>query len=157
MEQVVIEELNRLSKEYLDNSELEKNVVFNNDFKEKQDYLKEEIATYQRKIMEYTKGIRELYLDKVKGILSQQDYLDLSNDFSVQKRRLEKLVEDKQKQLDTLKKKMMTQDNRKKLIEQYTNLEHLDRFTVEKLIDYIDIGKRNTETKELPIEIHWNF
>ncbi len=52
---------------------------------------------------------------------------------------------------------MMTQDNRKKLIEQYTNLEHLDRFTVEKLIDYIDIGKRNTETKELPIEIHWNF
>ena len=120
-------------------------------------YLKEEIATYQRKIMEYTKGIRELYLDKVKGILSQQDYLDLSNDFSVQKRRLEKLVEDKQKQLDTLKKKMMTQDNRKKLIEQYTNLEHLDRFTVEKLIDYIDIGKRNTETKELPIEIHWNF
>ena len=55
------------------------------------------------------------------------------------------------------KKKMMTQDNRKKLIEQYTNLEHLDRFTVEKLIDYIDIGKRNTETKELPIEIHWNF
>ena len=157
LEQVVIEELNRLSKEYLDNSELEKNVVFNNDFKEKQDYLKEEIATYQRKIMEYTKGIRELYLDKVKGILSQQDYLDLSNDFSVQKRRLEKLVEDKQKQLDTLKKKMMTQDNRKKLIEQYTNLEHLDRFTVEKLIDYIDIGKRNTETKELPIEIHWNF
>ena len=135
----------------------EKNVVFNNDFKEKQDYLKEEIATYQRKIMEYTKGIRESYLDKVKGILSQQDYLDLSNDFSVQKRRLEKLVEDKQKQLDTLKKKMMTQDNRKKLIEQYTNLEHLDRFTVEKLIDYIDIGKRNTETKELPIEIHWNF
>lgn len=76
---------------------------------------------------------------------------------SLFKRRLEKLVEDKQKQLDTLKKKMMTQDNRKKLIEQYTNLEHLDRFTVEKLIDYIDIGKRNTETKELPIEIHWNF
>ena len=85
------------------------------------------ISTYEKKIAEYTKGIRELYLDKVKGILSEQDYLDLSKDFVTQKERLEKLVADTQKQLDTLERKMEDGDNRRQLIEQYTNLEHLDR------------------------------
>jgi len=38
-----------------------------------------------------------------------------------------------------------------------TNLEHLDRETVEKLIDYILVGKKDPVTKEVPVEIHWNF
>ena len=116
-----------------------------------------EIAAYQKKIAEYTKGIRELYLDKVKGILSELDYLDLSKDFSTQKERLEKLVIDTQKQLDVIERKMLIGDNRRQLIEQYTNLEHLDRETVEKLIDYVLVGKKDPVTKEVPIEIHWNF
>ena len=119
--------------------------------------LETEIAAYQKKIAEYTKGIRELYLDKVKGILSELDYLDLSKDFSTQKERLEKLVIDTQKQLDVIERKMLIGDNRRQLIEQYTNLEHLDRETVEKLIDYVLVGKKDPVTKEVPIEIHWNF
>ncbi len=47
--------------------------------------------------------------------------------------------------------------NRRQLIEQYTNLEHLDRETVETLIDYILVGKRIPGTRNVPIEIHWNF
>ena len=56
-----------------------------------------------------------------------------------------------------LKAKMLIGDNRRQLIEQYTNLEHLDRETVEKLIDYVLVGKKDPVTKEVPIEIHWNF
>ena len=123
----------------------------------KQNDLKEEIDAFQDKIAEYTKGIRELYLDKVKGILSEQDYLDLSKDFSIQKERLEKLVIDTQKQLDLIERKIQAGDNKRQLIEQYTNLEHLDREIVETLIDYILVGKKDPVTKEVPIEIHWNF
>ena len=145
------------SAEYLDKDELEQNVQFNNDLRGQKEALETEIAAYQKKIAEYTKGIRELYLDKVKGILSELDYLDLSKDFSTQKERLEKLVIDTQKQLDVIERKMLIGDNRRQLIEQYTNLEHLDRETVEKLIDYVLVGKKDPVTKEVPIEIHWNF
>ena len=31
------------------------------------------------------------------------------------------------------------------------------REIVEKLIDYILVGKKDPVTKEVPIEIHWNF
>ena len=62
-----------------------------------------------------------------------------------------------QKQLAVIERKMQAGDNRRQLIEQYTNLEHLDRETVEKLIGYILVGKRIPGTREVPIEIHWNF
>ena len=157
LEQAVITEINKLSAAYLDKDELEQSVIFNSDVRGKQKALKEEIAAYQSKIAEYTKGIRELYLDKVKGILSEQDYLDLSKDFSTQKERLEKLVIDTQKQLDVIERKIQAGDNKRQLIEQYTNLEHLNREIVDKLIDYIEVGKKDPVTKEVPIEIHWNF
>ena len=119
--------------------------------------LQKEIAAYQKKIMEYIKGIRELYLDKVKGVITEQDYINLSKDFQKQKDRLEKLVADTQKQLEVVERKIQAGDNRHQLIEQYTYLEHLDRETVEKLIDYILVGKKDPVTKEVPVEIHWNF
>ena len=119
LEQAVITEINKLSAAYLDKDELEQSVTFNSDVRGKQKALKEEIAAYQSKIAEYTKGIRELYLDKVKGILSEQDYLDLSKDFSTQKERLEKLVIDTQKQLDVIERKIQAGDNKRQLIEQY--------------------------------------
>ncbi len=38
-----------------------------------------------------------------------------------------------------------------------SNIEKLDRETVENLINKIYVGKRIKGTKEIPIEIHWNF
>lgn len=157
LEKAVIDELNRLSAEYLDKDGLEQDVHFNNDLRGQKESLENEIVAYQKKITEYAKGIRELYLDKVKGILSEIDYLDLSKDFREQKERLERLVMDTQKQLDVIERKMQVGDNRRQLIEQYTNPGHLDRETVEKLIDYILVGRKNPETKEVLVEIHWNF
>ena len=52
---------------------------------------------------------------------------------------------------------MQAGDNRRQLIEQYTNLEKLDRETVDKLIDYIEVGKRIPGTRNVPVNIHWNF
>ena len=52
---------------------------------------------------------------------------------------------------------MQSEDHRKELIAQYTNLEHLNREMVDVLIDYITVGRRNKETHQVPVEIHWNF
>ena len=73
----------------------------------------------------------------------------MSKDFSTEKERLEKLVIDSQKSLMLLERKIQAGDNRRQLIEQYTNLEHLDRETVETLIDYILVGKKKTCNKKM--------
>ena len=157
LEQMVIEELNRLSAEYLDKDELERHIQFCDSLQSQKSRLMGDLTVYEKKIAEYSKGIRELYLDKVKGIITEQDYLELSQDFSSEKERLERLIADTQKQVGELDARLAAGDNRRALIDQYTNLEHLTREMVEILIDYISVGKRPTGAKNPPIEIHWNF
>ena len=96
-------------------------------------------------------------MDKVKGLITESDFVELSKDFTTQKERLERVVADGEKQLAEIDDKIAVGDNRRELIEQYTNLEHLNREIVETLIDYISIGKRIPGTRNVPIEIHWNF
>ncbi|MGN0183763.1 MAG: DUF4368 domain-containing protein [Aristaeellaceae bacterium] len=76
---------------------------------------------------------------------------------NAEKERLERMMIDCQKQLAEIEERIAVGDNRRELIEQYTNLEYLTREIVEILIDYIVIGKRIPGTKDVPIEIHWNF
>lgn len=157
LEQMVIAELNRLAAEYLDKDELEQNIEFCDNLQGQKKRLLADMSAYEKKIAEYSKGIRELYMDKVKGLISESDFVELSKDFTTEKERLERVMNDGQKQLEEIEERIAVGDNRRELIEQYTNLEHLTREIVEILIDYIVIGKRIPGTKDVPIEIHWNF
>ena len=116
-----------------------------------------DIAVYEKKVAELSKGIRELYMDKVKGLISENDYVEMSKDFTTERARLERGIVDGQKQLGEIEEKITVGDNRRQIIEQYSSLEHLNREIVEILIDYISVGKRIQGTRDVPIEIHWNF
>ena len=157
LERIVIDELNRLSAEYLDKDELEQHIQFCDSLQTQKNRLVSGLSAYKKKILEYSKGIRELYLDKVKGILTEQDYLELSRDFSGEKERFERMMSDTQRQVEELDARLAAGDNRKAIIDQYTNLDHLTREMVEVLIDYITVGKRSPGEKNPPVEIHWNF
>ena len=157
LERMVIDELRRLNEEYLDMDELEQQVQFNADLLEQKEELEAEILTYQGKINQFSKGVRDLYLDKVKGLICEADFIELSKDFTSQKERLEAQVLECQKQIAEIEIKIAVGDNRRELIEQYVNVEHLTREMVAILIDKITVGKRIPGTRNVPIEIHWNL
>ena len=96
-------------------------------------------------------------MDKVKGFISVADYTEMSKDFIADRDRLEKLIADSRRRIEELDVKLEVGDNRKEIIERYTNLKYLNREMVGILIDYISVGKRIKGTTDVPIEIHWNF
>ena len=157
LEQAVIEEIHWLSAEYLDKDELEKGIEFQNHLAVQKKRLEKALAAYEKKTAEYAKCIRELYLDKVKAFISESEYLDFSKEFTSEKERFEVLTLDTKKQLADIEVKIQTGDNQHQLTEQYTSLEKLDRETIDKLIDYICVGRRIPGTRDVPVEIHWNF
>lgn len=155
LEQMVITELTRLSEEYLDKEALERGIICHSGFQARQDRLGSDLITCQCRIAEYTRGIRTLYLDKLKGLITESTFLALSSDFAAEKERLEQVVLDIQKQLTELEQHIPAGGG--EWIEQYLHPEHLTRVLVDVLIDYIAVGKRISGTRNVPIEIHWNF
>ena len=157
LEEAVLEELNRMAQEFLDKDEAAESVAFCKDLQKQKKCLQKEINTYRQKQEEYTTGIRNLYLDKVKGLLTEQDYLAMSKDFAGERDRLEHVIEDGEKQMRELEERIAIGDNRRALVEKYMNIEHLNREMADTLIDYVVVGRRAKGTKTVPVEIHWNF
>lgn len=157
LEGLVAAELKRLSAEYLDKDELERKVEFCNGLQSRRARLAKDLAAGQKRIAEYSRGIRELYMDRVKGLLSESDYAEMSVSFSQERERLERMVAEGNVHLAAIDERIAVGDNRRELIEQYTSPEHLNREMVETLIDYIAIGRRIPGGRDVPVEIHWNF
>lgn len=157
LEQIVIAELNRLSAEYLDKDALEQNLEFCTNLKESRKVLEADILTYQKRCEEYTKGLRELYMDKIKGVVTEDDFRALSQNIHTERDQLEHWITEAEKQLVEIDRKIAAGDNRREIIEQYVNPTHLTREMVDTLIDHITVGKRLPGMKVAPIKIYWNF
>jgi DNA invertase Pin-like site-specific DNA recombinase len=157
LEQMVIDELNRLSAKYLNKDELERKIAFATNIHKHRDDVRRNIAAYEKRTQECSKGIRDLYMDKVKGLIDDNDFIKLSEAFRTDRANLENMITTAQTELHTLDHRLREGDDRRKLIEQYTNVEHLTREMVELLIDHIVIHRRNPDTKRIPIQIYWKF
>lgn len=157
LEQAVIQELNKLSEEYLNENDLEKQITFHDDMPARKKALETELSAYKKKRADSGRAICGLYMDKVNGIISETDFLILSRELHEEDGRLEKLIEGTQQRLDDAEQQIQHGGAGQRVLERYTDLEHLDRETVEVFIDYILVGKKDPDTKEVPVEIHWNF
>ena len=157
LEGTVVTELRDLIAQYLDYDQLEGQITVNDEWEIRCSELEAQAKQYQKKQDDYSKSLRELYMDKIRGVISEQQFIDFSREFSSEKGRLEEVIKAIQCEIELLEQKINAPINRAKIIEEYTDIIELNRVMVETLIDHVVVGKRNPETKELPIEIHWNF
>ncbi len=157
LEKMVVAEINRISDEYLDVAELEYKLKLEEDLQAYKKSILADISTYNKKITEYTKGIREVYMDKVRGLITDCEFMDISKNFTTNKSRLESELSKCEEQLNALDEKINLKDNRRELITRYTDLTFLTREIVVSLIDHIVVYKRIPGTRNVPIDIHWNF
>jgi hypothetical protein len=157
LEQIVIKQLNQFTREYLDKDEFEQNLIFQNNFEEKIQSLEKEVTAYKNKIDVCFKVIDNAYIDKTKGMMEEDDFIRISRNMHQDKKHYEEIIANLLVQIEDVQRRMQQADNRKALIEQYSNITDLDRPTVEKLIDCIYIGDKDPVTKQRYVEIHWNF
>ena len=157
LEDYVLSELKKLTEKYLNMDELEKNVVFNQKLEENIQNIETQLKDYQSRMCNCSNGIKTLYLDKVKGIITENDFIELSADLHKDKSTYEKLISELSMQLAEIEQRHNNMTSDREQLEKYLELEHLTHDIVNQLIDYISVGKRDPETKEIPIEINWKF
>ncbi len=151
LEHRIIEELKNLSAKFLDTELLEHSIKKCQDPDAHAETLHKNITTYENKITTISRALRELYMDKVKGIISEIDYIEMTKDFTKERERLKNLISNTKEQLSNINY------DPAELINSYINPNHLTREIIELLIDHVSVGKRIPGTRNVPIEIHWNF
>ena len=139
--------LKRLTAVYLDLEQIREELQKNSFFQQEKERLLTEKECCEKKLAEYARGLGQLYLDRARGGLSEQAFTDITAEFERERRRAEIA-------LAWIRQQLARAEERK---ETFSLPEHLTREIVETLIDYISVGKRIPGTKDVPIEIHWNF
>ena len=157
LERVVLEELNRLSTAYLDQAELARSLPAPTGLPAQKDVLLRRQVQLRSCRETYDKALRDLYLDKTRGVLSEEDFLALLESLSEERSRADRGLESCRRQLAALDSRSADEADRRGRIEHYTRPDHLTRDMVELLIDHILVGKRRPGQPLPPVEIHWRF
>ncbi|MBQ7546316.1 MAG: recombinase family protein [Clostridia bacterium] len=157
LEKAVLEELHALNATYLDEKLLEEQADFNQQIEKQIAQCKAQIEAYEKQRSVCAAKVKTLYQDKLNGIITEDDFIEFSHEFHMEKERLNKQIDEANQQIQSLQFKQSQSESRRDLVQQYTNAEHLTREMVDILIDYIEVGRRYPKSKKRPIIIHWNF
>ena len=153
---VVLKELNILINRYLNVDKLEESIILNG-FRNEKEVLQRKIEQYQANINKKSQAIKDTYMDKINGIISQEQFIVFNKSFQKEKENLKKILKEKQKKLLELNNEQETLKSKRQILEKYINVTELSREMVDNLIDYIEIGQKAQETKKKVIIIHWKI
>jgi len=122
----------------------------------RQGYLNK-IEQINKAIFEINNNLDKMYMDKLKGILQEEDYIRVSQKFNYERKKIieqKKELEEKISQSELkLKTKKTTKEEKEldNLIEEFLRLEKIDKIYLYRLINKIEIDKDKN------IYIYFNF
>lgn len=150
----VVEEFNKISGEYLDADALAAGAACD-DVSQRRKRIASDMAAYKRKSEEFSKGLRDAYMDKVRGVISEKDFSVLSAEISAERDRFAEMAAECAAKLEKLSSENAGENAREDIVRKYANLTEPSRACVQTLIDFISVGHK--QGNDIPIEIHWNF
>ena len=159
LEKIVLDAINKKIKTYYDEEILEQEKSKNNQNRfaskiKSLEHQKKEILKKKEKTSNYLKS---LYEDKVNGIINNEQFKELINNYNTEEDRYNKRIKAIDEEINYYKIKEESSKNNKEIFSKYKELTELNRVIVDEFIDKIYIGKLNEETKSRDIQIKWNF
>jgi site-specific DNA recombinase len=147
-------------KEYfslLEDDNIASKLSANSSFKEKLKSLQKQLNSVERDIRERENAIKSLYLDKVKGLISEQQFSEFNLIFCKERDDLTQKLHTLQNTIKNINDSSDEINKYKIIINKYKNFSELNHAMVNELIDFIEVGEKDTKTKEQRIKIHWLF
>ena len=118
--------------------------------------LLHEQKTLSAQLEKRSMALKNLYLDKVSGVLSEGQFVELNQDFLEEKSRLERRLAQIDQELSGQEQPRNQEEVMAKARE-LLELKTLPRELAVMLIEKIEIGEQDQETGRQEVKIHWKF
>jgi site-specific DNA recombinase len=142
---------------FLNDDSMVSRLSLNSSIKDKLKSLQKQLNTVEREIRDREAALKSLYLDKVKGVISADQFTEFNLIFSKEKDDLLKKQHTLQSTIQEINDSSNDVNKYKNIISKYKNFSKLNHAMVNELIQYIEVGEKDPKTKEQRIKIHWLF
>jgi len=117
--------------------------------------IEKQLMEVESKIEAVRKNTATAYVDKLNGIISEEDFLSFKEVFENERRRHIAKKEHLKRELLLTDTRQNAHEDIGLLLEKYKEMDTLTHEIVNDFIDTIYIGEKDPETKEQPITINW--
>ena len=161
LEEILLNAINDLLDNYYDKSDLkelyeirQEQDTNNNDSVKALIKEKEEL---NKKINNNKNYYRNLFEEKVKGVISEDMFQMMSKDYFNEIENMMKRIEIIDSQVEVLKVGKKEKKQADEILKKYKKIKNLNKIILDEFIDKVYIGEIDKETKTRDIEIEWNF
>ena len=118
---------------------------------------KKKIGQIDRAILDINNSLDKMYMDKLRGVLQEEDYVRVSQKFNLERTKLNEQKKELEQKLIGTEEKINTKNKTKEekeldeLIENFLKLEKIDKIYLYRLINKIEIDKNKN------VYIYFNF
>ena len=154
LDKAVLREAAVLRDRYLNRDSLtERNDIFNA-MPDKTEFLQKQIRQLSRKAEESVLALKNLYMDKLRGVISEQQFRELSDAFTAEKEECLSKIQLLNDEIAEEQAHILGAQQKKRMIEELTAFTEITRSFVTAFIDKIEVGGTKTERT---IHIYWKF
>lgn len=154
---IITEKLKEYINNYLDETNVAHRLQAESDISSRIKSLQIDITNIEKQLQQSTQVLKSLYLDKMKGNITNEQFIELKRGFSIDNDRLIKRKEDIEKLIDELGENSRNFDKWVEIVKQYKEFKELTHTMITEFIEYIEISEKSKETGEQKVKIHWKF
>jgi site-specific DNA recombinase len=157
LENIVSQKIRGYIKALCDENEMGRKLFQEQGIDERLKSYEREVDKLSKDIDGRTNALKNLYLDKVRGVLDEAQFLEYNTLFKKDKEELEARKNKLVNNIEELKSKANDFDEYVKLVKKYKDFIELTSIMVNELIEYIEIGEKDKDTGEQKVKINWKF
>lgn len=157
LENIVTEKIKDYLNNYINGNSAASRLEHEQDINKRFTIKNNKLGKIKRSIEEKDKVIKNLYIDKIRGLIDESQFIELNKFFLDEKKKLVERQSNLQKEIEVIELKKNNYGTYLEIIKKYQNFNELNHIIVNELIDFIEIGETTKETKEQKIKIHWTF
>ena len=120
-------------------------------------YLLKEKESIEKKLSDNHSYLKNLYSDKMKGIISEDDFQLLREEYSKDVEIYQSRLNDIEKELQSKKEQKNNQTNLDHLLSKYNKIEKLTKIIIDEFVEKVYVGELDPSTNSREIKIVWNF
>lgn len=151
LNKIVLKRLKAMLTRYSNKEDLENKYNSKNNDMSNIKQFEKELNTYKNKIEVIEKAISDLYMDRAKGVLSNDDFYKIKDGLDNDRTRYQEKVKDLEIMLINNKAKNKDDSRKQKVIDSFLKLENPDKQLISELIKRIEIDENKN------VKIYFNF
>jgi len=160
LEEILLNAINDLLNNYYDKENLKELYEIRNEQDTNNDkivILGKEKKNLEKKIEENRTYYRNLYEDKVKGIINGDMFKSMSADYLKEIETMSTRVEYIDMEINNIQVSKEERKQADEILKKYKHIKNLNKVIIDEFIDKVYVGVYDKETKTRDIEIEWNF